>query len=126
MTKRTKILAGAGVLVAMAAIAATQSGPNPDVFRVVPDTSGNYETSPKETESLRQAIVSTGSACDFVTRTFLQGKGSSQQFWNVACSNRNDTAEYVVTAGGKQTKVLDCSVMKRAGGAPCFKRLDAE
>jgi hypothetical protein len=84
-----------------------------------PDAGG---TSSQENEQLRKAIVSSGEQCTSVAKTLLQGTDSTgKQFWSVGCANGRS---YVVTAGGTETRVLDCAVMKAVGGTPCFKRFD--
>ena len=79
-------------------------------------------TSSRQDELFRTAIVGVGEQCDSVTTTFLQGKDrAGTQHWNVGCANGR---AYVVTAGGAETKVLDCAMIKTFRGTPCFERFD--
>ena len=67
---------------------------------------------------LQHAIAGTGYACDAVTRTFLQGRKSEGDYWNVSC--RNGKSYVVQQQASGAVQVLACDTMKLMTKIDCF------
>ena len=68
-------------------------------------------------------LRSTGEACASVSRTFYQGSDrSGAAFWNVQCSGGKSWSVMIRNDATGSTRYVECEVMLRMEGAPCFRR----
>jgi len=79
--------------------------------------------SDKQDVALIHVITSADEPCDKVTRKFFQGSDKrGNAFWNASCSNGKSFVVMFKNDALGSTSVLDCGVMKVAGGQRCFTK----
>jgi len=77
----------------------------------------------RQKEVLSELLHKSGKACGKATKVFLQGKNrDGATYWNVSCSNGQSYAIQIPVNPLKNTRILECSIM-RALDINCFEKL---
>jgi hypothetical protein len=78
----------------------------------------------RQKEMLTELLYKSGKDCGKATKVFLQGYDKDgATYWNVACSNGESYGVQIPFNPVKNTRILECSVM-RALDIDCFEKLN--
>jgi PDZ domain len=68
-------------------------------------------------------LQKSGERCDRVTRTFFKMQDSDgRAYWDMSCVNGREYMVRINADADGSNSIIDCALMKRLGGTPCFER----